>query len=66
MAQLVLLRMANPFRDIATAGYAMTRRMETFANFGIMGLGQAGRYRGWPNPWRREAGTAEEGRVLGI
>ena len=41
VAQLVLLRLVTPFGDIATAAYAMTRRMEMFANFGSMGLGQA-------------------------
>ncbi len=41
VAQLVLLRFVTPFGDIATAAYAMTRRMEMFANFGSMGIGQA-------------------------
>lgn len=41
VAQLVLLRLVTPFGDIATAAYAMTRRMEMFANFASMGFGQA-------------------------
>jgi Na+-driven multidrug efflux pump len=30
-----------PFGDVALAGYALTRRLEMFANFGSQGLGQA-------------------------
>ncbi|MBI4312301.1 MAG: MATE family efflux transporter [Chloroflexi bacterium] len=40
-AQLVLLGFVSPFGDVALAAYALTRRMEMFANFGSMGLGQA-------------------------
>lgn len=41
VAQLMLLRLVSPFGDVALAAYALTRRMEMFANFGSMGLGQA-------------------------
>jgi putative MATE family efflux protein len=40
-AQLVLLRLVAPFGDVAMAAYALTRRLEMFANFGSMGVGQA-------------------------
>lgn len=40
-AQLILLRLVAPFGDVPMAAYALTRRMEMFANFGAMGLGQA-------------------------
>lgn len=41
IAQVVLMKIVSPFGDIAMAGYGMTRRMEMFANFGGMGVGQA-------------------------
>jgi len=41
MSQLILLRFVSPFGDVAMAGYSLTRRMEMFANFGAMGMGQA-------------------------
>jgi putative MATE family efflux protein len=40
-AQLVLLAFVTPFGDVALAAFALTRRMEMFANFGAMGLGRA-------------------------
>lgn len=39
-AQLVLLGLAARFGDVALASYALTRRMEMFAHFGSMGIGQ--------------------------
>ena len=41
IAQVVLMKIVAPFGDIAMAGYGMTRRLEMFANFGGMGVGQA-------------------------
>ncbi|HLB28405.1 MAG TPA: MATE family efflux transporter [Dehalococcoidales bacterium] len=41
LAQVLLLKIVSPFGDIAMAGYGMTRRLEMFANFGGMGVGQA-------------------------
>lgn len=41
IAQLLLLKIVSPFGDIAMAAYGMTRRLEMFANFGGMGVGNA-------------------------
>lgn len=41
IAQLVLLKIVSPFGDVAMAAYGMTRRLEMFANFGGMGVGNA-------------------------
>ncbi len=41
LAQVFLLKIVSPFGDIAMAAYGMTRRLEMFANFGGMGVGQA-------------------------
>lgn len=39
-AQLALLRFVTPFGDVATAAFALTRRLEMFGNFGGVGMGQ--------------------------
>lgn len=41
ISQLILLRIIAPFGDVALAAYGMTRRLEMFANFGGMGVGNA-------------------------
>lgn len=41
VSQIALLAIVTPFGDIALAGYALTRRVETLANFGAMGVGNA-------------------------
>lgn len=41
VAQTVLLRIVSPFGDVAMAAYGLTRRLEMFANFGGMGIGNA-------------------------
>jgi len=41
LSQLVLLAIVAPFGDVAVAAYALTRRVEMFANFGSMGVGLA-------------------------
>jgi Na+-driven multidrug efflux pump len=40
LAQVFLLKIVSPFGDVALAAYGMTRRLEMFANFGGMGVGQ--------------------------
>ncbi len=40
-SQLALLGIVAPFGDVALAGYALTRRLEQFTNFGSGGIGQA-------------------------
>ena len=41
LAQLVVVGLVAPFGDYALAAYALTRRVEMFANLGSQGLGQA-------------------------
>ena len=41
IAQLILVGLVAPFGDYALAAYALTRRVEMFANLGSQGLGQA-------------------------
>lgn len=40
-SQLALLGIVSPFGDVALAGYALTRRLEMFSNFGSGGIAQA-------------------------
>ena len=41
IAQIILVGLVAPFGDYALAAYALTRRVEMFANLGSQGLGQA-------------------------
>jgi len=41
ISQLVLLGIITPFGDVAVVAYSLTRRVETIANFGGMGVGNA-------------------------
>ena len=41
VAQLVMIRFVTPFGDVALAAFAITRRVEMFANLGSQGMGMA-------------------------